>query len=289
MSNERASEPLRSAFTQHATTWGDYRYVYPVVSRRLRGLSIGVNLNLDRVCSFDCVYCQIDRTSQPAPSEVDLNQIAAELQAIIRESQALFERGMLSDVPASHRVLRAITFSGDGEPSASPAFAGAVDVALRVCEALPDPNVRVVVLTNGCHLHRPAVAAAVDRLRARGRGELWVKLDAGTAAQFERINRSACRFEDTLRNLLATAQRGPVIVQSMFVRYEGAAPTESEQAAYIDRLRHVREQGGDVQAVYLYTLARAAAHPGVEALSAAWLEALATRVRSLGLVAETFG
>ena len=48
-------------FALHDRAWRANRYVYPVVSRRSRGLSIGVNLNPDKACNFDCVYCQVDR------------------------------------------------------------------------------------------------------------------------------------------------------------------------------------------------------------------------------------
>src|SRR4051812_50014357 len=53
-------------FTQHSRTWRDNRYVYPVVSRRSKGISIGVNLNPDKVCNFDCIYCSVDRSSPVA-------------------------------------------------------------------------------------------------------------------------------------------------------------------------------------------------------------------------------
>ncbi len=53
-------------FTQHSRSWQSNRYVYPVISRRSKGLSIGVNLNPDKVCNFDCVYCCVDRT-HPTP------------------------------------------------------------------------------------------------------------------------------------------------------------------------------------------------------------------------------
>src|SRR5947208_956480 len=50
-------------FMQHSRSWRENRYVYPVISRRSKGLSIGVNLNPDKVCNFDCVYCCVDRTT----------------------------------------------------------------------------------------------------------------------------------------------------------------------------------------------------------------------------------
>ena len=58
----RIVQPL-DVLRDHRRDFSDNRYVYPVVSRRSRGVSIGVNLNPDKVCNFDCVYCQVDRTT----------------------------------------------------------------------------------------------------------------------------------------------------------------------------------------------------------------------------------
>ena len=48
----------------HPRTFQENRFVYPVLSRRSHGLSVGINLNPDKICNFDCIYCQVDRTSQ---------------------------------------------------------------------------------------------------------------------------------------------------------------------------------------------------------------------------------
>src|ERR1041384_5902109 len=61
-------------FTQHSRSWRENRYVYPVVSRRSKGLSIGVNLNPDKVCNFDCIYCCVDRKTPPVWRDVDRSE-----------------------------------------------------------------------------------------------------------------------------------------------------------------------------------------------------------------------
>ena len=71
-------------FTQHSRSWRKNRYVYPVISRRSKGLSIGVNLNPDTVCNFDCIYCCVDRTKPPTVREVDLDRLRDELQHMLR-------------------------------------------------------------------------------------------------------------------------------------------------------------------------------------------------------------
>ena len=73
-------EGLRRLFGAHPRSWRQNHYVYPVLSRRSKGLSIGVNLNPDKICNFDCIYCQVDRTVPAARSKVELNQLERELE-----------------------------------------------------------------------------------------------------------------------------------------------------------------------------------------------------------------
>ena len=67
----------------HRRGLADNRYVYAVVSRRSRGVSVGVNLNPDKVCNFDCVYCQVDRTTPGADRDVDVERLGAELDFVL--------------------------------------------------------------------------------------------------------------------------------------------------------------------------------------------------------------
>ncbi len=68
--------------TRHDRTFDAYRFVYPVLSRRSRGMSVGVNLNPDKVCNFDCIYCQVDRTSQSETRFVEMDSLLVELRDV---------------------------------------------------------------------------------------------------------------------------------------------------------------------------------------------------------------
>src|SRR5437868_7086142 len=70
-------------YRSHSRSWRENRYVYPVISRRSKGLSVGVNLNPDKVCNFDCVYCCVDRTEPAALRDVDLLALRGELDAML--------------------------------------------------------------------------------------------------------------------------------------------------------------------------------------------------------------
>ena len=67
----------------HPRTFHDNRFVYPVLSRRSQGLSVGINLNPDKVCNFDCIYCQVDRTSQAETRFVELDAVLEELDDLL--------------------------------------------------------------------------------------------------------------------------------------------------------------------------------------------------------------
>src|SRR5579862_9733163 len=95
----------RRAFALHPRVWQGNRYVYPVVSRRSKGISIGVNLNPDKVCNFDCIYCSVDRTVAPVTRSVDLALLRQELAAMLiaAASGAIYQHDPFSTIPAGLR------------------------------------------------------------------------------------------------------------------------------------------------------------------------------------------
>ena len=123
---------LRQAFSAHGRHWREFRYVYPVISRRSKGLSIGVNLSPDAVCNYNCVYCQVDRTIERKLRRVDLDVLEYELRHVVENHQQLFEEPEFRHVPAEYRRLNDIAFSGDGEPTASAVFPETARLAAAV-------------------------------------------------------------------------------------------------------------------------------------------------------------
>ena len=116
--------------SHHPRDWRGNLYVYPVISRRSRGLSIGINLNPDTACNFDCVYCQVDRTGTPRIRAVDTDIVRDELQGMISvvRDASLFKDADFADVPADWRAIKDIAFSGDGEPTTCKHFATCVEM-----------------------------------------------------------------------------------------------------------------------------------------------------------------
>src|SRR5438067_741145 len=164
----------------HRRNFAENLYVYAVVSRRSKGVSIGVNLNPDKVCNFDCVYCQVDRKTPPLVTTVDVPRLLEELEGLLDQvlSGELFELERFRDTPPALRRLNDIAFSGDGEPTTCPQF---LDIVRAVAEIRQRRrlDIKLVLITNATRFHHERVRAALEVLDGNG-GEIWAKLEAGT-------------------------------------------------------------------------------------------------------------
>jgi wyosine [tRNA(Phe)-imidazoG37] synthetase (radical SAM superfamily) len=276
-------------FTQHSRSWQNNRYVYPVISRRSRGLSIGVNLNPDKACNFDCIYCSVDRTTPDAVRKVDLNQLRQELYDLLSHavSGRLFEQEPLDGTPAELRRLNDIAFSGDGEPTSYAKFGRACQIAARLLEKHNRHDVKLVVITNATLLRRPAVATALKFLDDQN-GEVWAKLDAGTEQYFRLVERTSIPLSRVLDNILSAGKVRPIVIQSLFMNVKNQPPRELEIAAYVDRLKTLVARGCQIKLVQVYTVAREPAEGYVTPLEDTRLDAIAARLRQQGLPVETF-
>src|SRR3954447_19875387 len=170
---------ILNLFTQHSRSWQQNRYVYPVISRRSKGLSIGVNLNPDKVCNFDCVYCSVDRTTPATIREVDLAVLREELDQLIglAGAGALFEQAPFDQTPEHLRRINDVAFSGDGEPTSFQQFDEACRIAAELLEKHGRAgDVKIVVITNATLFHQRRVREALAYLDGHN-GEIWAKLD----------------------------------------------------------------------------------------------------------------
>jgi wyosine [tRNA(Phe)-imidazoG37] synthetase (radical SAM superfamily) len=278
---------LRTLFNLHDRRWRNFAYVYPVISRRAKGLSIGVNLNPDAACNFDCVYCQVDRSTKRSLKVVDLAVLESELRHLVTNHRGLFGESEFRSVPERYRRLNDIAFSGDGEPTASPAFPAAVRLAADIRRQCATSETKIVVITNACFLTRPKVAAALALLDENN-GEIWGKLDAGTEAYYRRVDRPSHSLQHVLDNLLAAARVRPIVIQSLFMRLNDDAPPAGEITAYADRLSQLVKDGGRISLVQIYTVARQPAEAYVSPLTDRELESIGDAVREVGLPVECY-
>ncbi len=277
-------------FTTHRRDYRENKFVYPVLSRRSRGISIGVNLNPDKVCNFDCIYCQVNRTSQSETQFVETDRLLAELDAMfdLVTSGALFEDEPFDRVPADLRRLNDVAFSGDGEPTTYRNIDAIVaDVAALKRQRGLD-HVKMVLITNASMFHRPAVVKALEIFDSNN-GEIWAKLEAGTDEYYRLVERTTIPFSRILENITAAARVRPVVIQSLFMRIDGVPPAGAEIDAFCNRLNEITTAGGKIKLVQVYTVARPPAEANVSSLSHAEVDAITERVRSqCGLAAESF-
>jgi pyruvate-formate lyase-activating enzyme len=259
-------------------------YVYPVVSRRAGGVSVGINLNPNNACNWRCVYCQVPGLSSGKGPRIDLGLLERELDELLLHVTRgdFFERS----VPPEVRRLSDVAFSGNGEPTSSPDFADAIDVVSRAL-ARHDlaGKIPLVLITNGSLTHKPAVQSALRRL-SELRGEVWFKLDSATARGSVAINGQRVPPAEHLKKLAAAARLCPTWVQSCFFLWNGAEPSKQERSSYLGALGALVAEGVPLRGVQLYTLARPSLQPEAAALESvprAWLDALAAEIRALGL------
>ena len=283
----RADLPV---FASHPRRFEEHRFVYPVVSRRSRGVSVGVNLNPDKVCNFDCVYCQVDRTSTSETRFVDTPAMLAELEHVLRlvTGGELFEHPRFSATPPALRRLNDIAFSGDGEPTTYRNFDEIIAAVADLKRAHHLDEVKLVLITNASMFHRPHVERGLEILDAN-QGEIWAKLEAGTEPYYKKIERTTVPFRRVLDNIAAAARRRPLVIQSLFMRVEGQPPGEDELSAFCDRLNEVTAAGGQLKLVQVYTVARRPAESFVAPLSDAEVDSIVELVRRrTGIAAEAF-
>jgi wyosine [tRNA(Phe)-imidazoG37] synthetase (radical SAM superfamily) len=302
--------------TDHARLFEHNRFVYPVLSRRSHGISIGVNLNPDKICNFDCIYCQVDRRSQSETRFVETDALLQELRTTLdlALSGRIYESAKFADVPPHLRRLNDIAFSGDGEPTTYKNFDELIErcaeikreAELRIADSglrieltsaakpnlppskttsspqsgirNPKSEIKMVLITNASMFHRPHVQRGLAILD-RNHGEIWAKLEAGTEEYFHLVDRTPIPFRQILDNITAAAQIRPLVIQSLFMRVAGEPPSAAELEAFCDRLNEITRAGGRLSLVQIYTVARRPTESYVGPLSDAEVDAIVTLVR----------
>ena len=265
------------------------RLVYLTISARARGLSIGVNLNPDRQCNFDCAYCEVDRRQSGGERSINLDLLARELDATMARVTDDGLRGQppFSRVAPALLRLRHVAISGDGEPTLCPQFREAVETVVHFRATSGGPFFKIVLITNASNLD---AAAVQDGLRLFTRhDEIWVKLDAGTQARMDLVNKADVPLEKILANILLTARQRPVVVQSLFPSLAGQAPNEAEIEHYVRRLQQLTQAGAQISLVQIYSATRPTVNLECGHLPLRTLSRIGQTVRSqTGLKTEIF-
>jgi wyosine [tRNA(Phe)-imidazoG37] synthetase (radical SAM superfamily) len=263
-------------------------YIYPVVSRRAGGVSIGINLNINNACNWRCLYCQVPNLTRGTPPPINLALLEKELRDFLE--YIVHGDFMQRYVAEGDRKLQDIAFSGNGEPTSAKEFPEVLSIVEKLLNEFDFLNpanehpIKVRLITNGSLMDKPHVLASMRHL-AKLNGEVWFKADAGTSEGVAKINDVNINIPSVIKRIKACAEACPTFVQTCMVAIDGVAPTDAEVSAYIALLNEVKES---IQGVHLYGLARPsmqAEAPRLTRLSPEWLEGVAEKIRAIGLKA----
>ena len=265
--------------SDHSRDSAGMTYVYPVVSRRAGGVSVGINLNVNNACNWACVYCQVPNLTRGGPPPVDLDLLEIELTHFLRD--ATVGDFLARNVPPDSRHLVDVAFSGNGEPTSAPEFAEAVErVGAVLLEFGLLASLPIRLITNGSLLHRPLVRQGIARIGELC-GEVWFKIDRATPGGIDVVNGVRLAPEKVRESLLTCAQLAPTWVQTCYFALDGEEASDAERTAYLDLLESVR---GKIKGVHLYGLARPSLQPAASRLSKLSLENFQRFARSVSSI-----
>ena len=261
-------------------------YVYPVVSRRSGGVSIGINLNPNSACNWRCIYCQVPDLKRGGAPEIDLDKLESELTEFLYE--LLHGHFMQERVPEDLRRINDIAISGNGEPTSAEEFGSIVELIGEVIDDSELPlDVKLVLITNGSLIQKQHVQEGLKRM-AQLNGEVWFKLDSATSEGRKRINDTAMSNEKVLENLRLSASLCPTWLQTCVFLLDEEPPSREEREAYIE---FVSPLANELKGVLLYGLARKSLQPEAPRLSPVskeWLSSFGEEIMKTGLPVKIF-
>jgi wyosine [tRNA(Phe)-imidazoG37] synthetase (radical SAM superfamily) len=282
---QRSSKLLN--VTDHSRDNVGLTYIYPVVSRRAGGVSVGINLNPNNACNWRCIYCQVPELKRGAAPVIDLIRLEKELYTFLRE--ILYGSFMQEQVTPSARRIRDISLSGNGEPTSAKEFEQVIDLIGKVTYDFDSlKELKLVLITNGSLIDRSNVQAGLRRL-AKLNGEVWFKLDSVTREGRQHINNTRISSRRLRNNLQLAASLCPTWLQTCVFKTDGKPPTKIETSAYLEFIEKLLREGVPLKGVLLYGLARSSMQPEAPRLTKVtqgWMESFGRKISALGLTVK---
>jgi len=242
-------------FKDHSRSFDNYTYVYPVVSRRSQGLSLGINLNINNACNWRCVYCQVNGLIRGKPTEIDLIKLESELDTML--DTIINGDFLVNAAPENLRRFNDICLSGNGESTMSKQFLDVVKIIIKLRFKYRLTDVKTLLITNGSEIDKPDVTSAL-KIMAQHNGEVWFKIDSVTPLGISRVNQVNLTLAHIRKNLELSCSLCPTYIQTCWFKTDGKAPIESEILSYIDFIVGVKDL---VSGALMYSTARNPALP----------------------------
>jgi wyosine [tRNA(Phe)-imidazoG37] synthetase (radical SAM superfamily) len=271
----------------HSRDSAGMRYVYPVVSRRAGGVSVGINLNTNNACNWRCIYCQVPELKLGTAPPVDMELLENELRGFLNE--LLHGDFLQQRVAEGARRINDIALSGNGEPTSAKEYLQVITLIGKLQKELSLPaHIKLVLITNGSLMHRSDVQQGL-RLMALLNGEVWFKLDRASVAGMKNVNNTRSNMEKVRKNLATSIASCPTWLQTCWFALDGLAPDKQDEDDYLNFLAGLIQDNIRPQGVLLYSLARPSLQieaPRLSSLSVQQLELFATRIRALGVTVK---
>ncbi len=246
------------------------RLVYPVISRRSGGLSLGVNLNPDKRCNFDCVYCQVERNDDLPIQEPSLQQLEQELRHWL---------GAIAEAGYRGYPLKDIGLAGDGEPTTVRLLPQVLQLLLDLKQEFAlAAEVKLVLFTNGTGLDRKDLLPLWQPFYAAS-GEVWCKLDYWDRQSLQQLNRTEVGFDRLIGKIIRFGGQHPLVLQSCLFSWQGDELSPGYYDEYIQIVQRLVDQGVQLTKIQAYTLARQPAEAQAKPWSDVEMDRLAADLR----------
>ncbi len=240
----------------HSRELSGLKYIYSVISRRAGGLSIGINLNINNACNWQCIYCEIPNLTRGSPPPIELDVLENELRLFLHD--IIHGDYMERNVAIEDRHLKDIAFSGNGEPTSAAEFPQVILIVKKILQEYDLLHkIKIRLITNGSLMHEASVLKSIEMLEEIN-GEVWFKVDAATEETIKIINQVNLKPNQILERLLNTANICPTFVQTCIFMINGKSPDEKDIDAYIELINKAKKI---IKGVHLYGLARPSLQP----------------------------
>ena len=240
----------------HSRELSGLKYIYSVISRRAGGLSIGVNLNINNACNWQCIYCEIPNLTRGSPPPIELDVLEDELRFFLHE--IIHGDYMEKNVAIEDRHLKDIAFSGNGEPTSAEEFPQVILIVKKILEEFNLLHkIKIRLITNGSLMHKESVLEGIQVL-AKMNGEVWFKVDAALEESAKLINQVNIKPQQAIDRLKRCSEICPTFVQTCIFTIDNKVPNNKEIDAYIKLIDSAKKS---IKGVHLYGIARPSMQP----------------------------
>ena len=226
----------------------DSKYVYPVVSRRAGGLSLGVNLNTNNACNWQCIYCEIPNLSRGGPEPIEVELLKDELNFWIDQ---IINSNFLKENTPPGTTFADVALSGNGEPSAAPEFLDVLEIIIAsLKEHKLIDKIPVRLITNGSFISKKKECLNIFN---RYHGEVWFKIDAADEDSIKLINQVNLDPNSMINNLKKCAEACQTVIQTCLLKINHQVPTNDFLKNYSKLIKPYERL---IKKIDLYSLAR---------------------------------